>query len=197
MFFWCFIFLLSNLPPWTETSAYSQPTTQDPALVLCKQGSHGYRCSYSQLWGGAHQEQLCFSSGSAWISIHPSVCSLRAPSLSASLPCAPAPRRYPGGRNTHHPPTPSPQSQIQKSIFTCTCTAQLIVEYSSNHWLDHDQISNISICDHNKVYKCITWRWPPMEDDLNWKTPQNIYSGISQPALIISCSIFLLKIMWL
>ena len=51
----------------------------------------------------------------------------------------------------------------------------LIVETIINHWSDHVQISNLSLCDHNKVYKFITWRWPPLEDDLNWKTTSKFW----------------------
>ena len=45
----------------------------------------------------------------------------------------------------------------------------LTVEYLSNNWSDLAQILNLSLYDQSKVYKCIKGRWPPMEDDLNWK----------------------------
>jgi hypothetical protein len=72
----------------------------------------------------------------------------------------------------------------------------LIVEYLSNHWSDLAQILNLSLYDQSKVYKCMKWRWPPMEDDLNKRQPQNIDSGISQQPLIGSCSNVKLKLIW-
>ena len=52
----------------------------------------------------------------------------------------------------------------------------------------------------NQNQKCLKQRWPPMEDDLQWKTtskerqPQNIKSWISQQPLIEFGSHFKLKL---
>ena len=36
----------------------------------------------------------------------------------------------------------------------------LTVEYLSNRWSDHAQIFNLTLCDQNKVYKCIkSWQF--------------------------------------
>ena len=43
------------------------------------------------------------------------------------------------------------------------------VEYLSNHWSDLTQIWNLNYWDQTKVHKCIKWRRPPMEDDLQRK----------------------------
>jgi hypothetical protein len=43
-------------------------------------------------------------------------------------------------------------------------------KYLNNYWSDLPQISNLGLCDQNKLYKYFKWRWPPMEDDLKRKT---------------------------
>jgi hypothetical protein len=50
----------------------------------------------------------------------------------------------------------------------------LKVEYLCNHLLDHTQILNLLLDDQtifykyfkNQNWKCLHWRWPPMEDNL-------------------------------
>ena len=42
----------------------------------------------------------------------------------------------------------------------------LIVEYLSNHLLDHAQILKFSWDDQTRFYKSLEWRRPPMDDDL-------------------------------
>ena len=54
----------------------------------------------------------------------------------------------------------------------------LKVEYLSNHWLDLPQILNLSSGDQTKIKNALNeddlwWRWPPMEEDLQWKTTFN------------------------
>ena len=63
----------------------------------------------------------------------------------------------------------------------------LIVEYLSNHWSDHAQILNLSLCDQNQGLQMHKVKIPTMEDDLHWKTTSK-YCGISQKPLVRSCS---------
>ena len=42
----------------------------------------------------------------------------------------------------------------------------LIVEYLSNHLLNHAQILNLSLDDQTIFYNSFKWRRPPMEEDL-------------------------------
>ena len=43
------------------------------------------------------------------------------------------------------------------------------LEYLINHWLDRTQIWNLRDWDQTKVCKCIKWRNPTMEDNLQRK----------------------------
>ena len=86
--------------------------------------------------GGRAHEGRCFGSGSPWLSKHPSVCSPRASSLQTSLPCAPAPRKCPGGRNTQFPVYKMNTSALwspfwshpqQSFVLTCLVRAELVL----------------------------------------------------------------------
>jgi hypothetical protein len=46
----------------------------------------------------------------------------------------------------------------------------LKVEYLGNHLLDHTQILNLSLYGQIILYNFIKWRWPPKEDNLQFKT---------------------------
>ena len=69
------------------------------------------------------------------------------------------------------------------------------VKYLSNYWLDPPQILNLGLCTQTKLYECFKWRWPPMEDDLKWKTTSNIKSKISKQQLVGSFPNFKLRLM--
>ena len=70
------------------------------------------------------------------------------------------------------------------------------VIYLSNYRLDLSQVLDLSSCDQTKLFKCVKWRWPQMEDNLKWKMTSNIKRDISQQPLVGSFPNFKLKLIW-
>jgi hypothetical protein len=65
---------------------------------------------------------------------------------------------------------PSFVNPCKKQTSNGRWSTNIKVEYLSKHLLDPTHILKLSLDYQTILYESFIWRWPPMEDDLRWKT---------------------------